>query len=235
MGPLSVIPQGNKHAFVVTDLFSKWTEAFPLKSTNSETLAKVLIKWSAGMVLHCTVIKVPTWLVIQFHLCARSWVYLKLEPQPTTPKVMLKYVERFNCTLKAMLAKTVSEHQQDWNQHIPKPLFTYRTAIHEAMSYVLFHVTFGRSPVLPVDIMMVVPVKQKKSLQLCLSLCIIWIILLKMSTPIARPMRISEWLMVITKSGMTSTLPTYVAIYSSALVFKCCFMFQQLKKAIWRN
>lgn len=27
---------------VVTDLLSKWTEAFPLKSTDSETLVKVL-------------------------------------------------------------------------------------------------------------------------------------------------------------------------------------------------
>ena len=62
-----------------------------------------------------------------------------------------------------MLAKTVSEHQQDWDQHIPKLLFAYRTAIHKAMGYTPFHVTFGRSPVIPVDIMMGVPVKQKES------------------------------------------------------------------------
>ena len=28
---------------VVTDLFTKWTEAFPLKVTDSETLAKILV------------------------------------------------------------------------------------------------------------------------------------------------------------------------------------------------
>jgi len=42
MGPLPLIIQGNRYVLVVTDLFSKWTEAFPLKSTDSETLAKVL-------------------------------------------------------------------------------------------------------------------------------------------------------------------------------------------------
>ena len=72
-------------------------------------------------------------------------------------------VERFNRTLETMLAKTVNEYQQDWDQHTPKLLFAYRTAIHEAMSYTPFHVTFGCSPVLPVDIIMGIPVKQKES------------------------------------------------------------------------
>ena len=43
MGPLLVTSQGNKYVLVMTDLFSKWTEAFPLKSADNETLAKVLI------------------------------------------------------------------------------------------------------------------------------------------------------------------------------------------------
>ena len=43
MGPLPVTSQGNKYVLVVTDLFSKWRETFALKSTDSETLTKVLI------------------------------------------------------------------------------------------------------------------------------------------------------------------------------------------------
>ena len=35
MGPLPIATQGNKYVLVVTDLFSKWTEAFPLKTTDS--------------------------------------------------------------------------------------------------------------------------------------------------------------------------------------------------------
>jgi len=56
-------------------------------------------------------------------------------------------------TLEAMLAKTVSENQQDWDRHIPKLLLAYRTAIHETTGYTPFRVTFGRSPVLPVETM----------------------------------------------------------------------------------
>jgi len=43
MGPLSPTSQGNKYILIVTDLFSKWTEAFPLKSTDSKALETTLV------------------------------------------------------------------------------------------------------------------------------------------------------------------------------------------------
>ena len=70
-------------------------------------------------------------------------------------------VERFNRTLEAMLAKIVQQNQRDWDQHLPKVMFAYRTAIQEATGYTPFHVTFGRSLVLPLDVMLGVH-RQKK-------------------------------------------------------------------------
>ena len=72
-------------------------------------------------------------------------------------------VERFNHTLEGMLAKTISDNQKDWDQHIPKLMFAYQTAIHESTGYTPFHVTFGRPPALPVDIMIGAAVKQKEA------------------------------------------------------------------------
>ena len=43
MGPLLVSAKGHKYILVVTDLFTKWVEAFPLCSTESTTLATVLV------------------------------------------------------------------------------------------------------------------------------------------------------------------------------------------------
>ena len=43
MGPLPLSTKGNKYILVITDLFSKWVEAFPLAVTDSETLASVLM------------------------------------------------------------------------------------------------------------------------------------------------------------------------------------------------
>ena len=43
MGPLPTTEKGNKYILVVTDMFSKWVEAFALKDTTSSTLAKILV------------------------------------------------------------------------------------------------------------------------------------------------------------------------------------------------
>ena len=49
MGPLPVTTHGFKYILVITDLFSKWVEAFPLVATDSNTLAKILVVpvWNA--------------------------------------------------------------------------------------------------------------------------------------------------------------------------------------------
>ena len=56
-----------------------------------------------------------------------------------------------------MLAMVVNGHQTDWDLHLPHVLMAYRTAIHDATGFSPFHITFGRSPVIPVDIMMGAP------------------------------------------------------------------------------
>eukprot|EP00731_Ephydatia_muelleri_P002340 Em0001g2340a len=60
-------------------------------------------------------------------------------------------VERFKRTLEAILSEVVAD-QNDWVIHIPKALFAYRTAVHESSGYSPFRVNFGRSPILPIDI-----------------------------------------------------------------------------------
>ena len=43
MGPLPTSSKGKKYILVVTDVFSKWVEAFALRSTDTETLAAMLV------------------------------------------------------------------------------------------------------------------------------------------------------------------------------------------------
>lgn len=62
-------------------------------------------------------------------------------------------VESFNRTLEAMLSKVVNENQRDWDNHLPKVLFAYRTSIHESTGFTPFLINYGRSATLPVDIM----------------------------------------------------------------------------------
>lgn len=44
MGPLPETESGNKYIIVVSDYFTKWTEAYPLKNIESQTVAKVLVE-----------------------------------------------------------------------------------------------------------------------------------------------------------------------------------------------
>ena len=84
-------------------------------------------------------------------------------------------MERFNRTLEAMLAKVAKENQRDWDLHIPKALFCLsnsstciywlftiqnqpwpiaKPAGRHNASYSPYRINFGRSPNLPVDIML---------------------------------------------------------------------------------
>ena len=63
-------------------------------------------------------------------------------------------VERFNRTIKAILEKVVKESQRNWDHHLQKALLTYRTAIHETTGFSPYHLNFGRSPTLPIDIIL---------------------------------------------------------------------------------
>ena len=43
MGHYGATEKGNRYILVVTDIFTKWVEAFPLQNTLSTTLATVLV------------------------------------------------------------------------------------------------------------------------------------------------------------------------------------------------
>ena len=44
MGPLTETPNGNKYIFTATDYFTKWVEAFPIKSKKASEVAKCFEK-----------------------------------------------------------------------------------------------------------------------------------------------------------------------------------------------
>jgi len=137
MGSLSASSRGHKYILVITDMFSKWVEAFPFRVTDSETLAKILVDevichYGVPVSLHSDQgsnlnSEVITSLCKQLGIeRARTTAY---HPQGNGQ------VERFNHTLESMLSKVVSDNQKDWDIHLPKVLFAYRTSIHESTGF----------------------------------------------------------------------------------------------------
>ena len=51
-----------------------------------------------------------------------------------------------------MLSKVVQSNQKDWDSHIPKALFAYRSAILESTKFTPYQLVYGCSPNLPVDV-----------------------------------------------------------------------------------
>ena len=156
MGPLPETKRGNKYILVLTDLFTKWVEAFPLKETSAETLAGVLYteficRFGLPKYIHSDQGRNLCGKVMQ-SLCG----LLGIQRTNTTayhPQGNGQ-TERFNRTLESMIAKMTEENSQDWDLHIPHALYAYRTAIHESTDFSPFSLVFGRSATLPIDLML---------------------------------------------------------------------------------
>ena len=156
MGPLPVTRKGNKYILVVTDVFSKWVEAFPLQVTDGLTLTSILMdevicRYGVPQQLHS-----DQGSNLNAEVNQRLCQLLGIERSRTTayhPQGNGQ-VERFNRTVEAILAKMVGEHQDDWGKHLQKAVFAYRTSLHESTGYSPYFVNFGCSPVLPVDVML---------------------------------------------------------------------------------
>ena len=156
MGPLPASSSGHKYILVVTDIFTKWVEAFPVRNVLSETVAKVLVdevicRYGVPTILHSDQGANLGSQVIQ-SLCK----LLGIERTRTSAyhPAGNGQVERFNRTIESMLAKMVRENQRDWDKHLPKALMAYRTALHESTGFTPFALNFGRSPKLPVDLIL---------------------------------------------------------------------------------
>ncbi len=60
-------------------------------------------------------------------------------------------VENFNRTLRAMLAKYAERFGVNWDEHLPRLLFAYRTKPHESTGESPFFLLYGRDARIPCD------------------------------------------------------------------------------------
>ena len=112
MGPLSTSSQGNKYILVVTDLFTKWIEAFPIKGTTTITLATILLN---DIVYHYGV---PSSLHSDkgANLCSGIIHSFCQALRITNTRTSAYHpqgngqVEQFNHTVEAMLLKMIDEN-----------------------------------------------------------------------------------------------------------------------------
>jgi hypothetical protein len=146
---------GNTCVLVISDYFTKWTEAFALPNHQAMTVADVLVteiflRFGVPMVLHTD--QGPEF---RSDLMKGISELLEIRMSKTAPYHAQSdgQVERFNRTLIAMLSKLCEERKENWDDHLPYVMCAYRSTIQESTRSSPNRMMLGREITLPVDLM----------------------------------------------------------------------------------
>ncbi|KAJ8346684.1 hypothetical protein SKAU_G00280850 [Synaphobranchus kaupii] len=159
LGPFPVTDSGNRYILVAMDYFTKWLEAFAIPDQSAATMAERLveemfIRFGAPAELHSDQGRNFESQVLA-EVCKRLGV-TKNRTTPLHPQSD-GLVERFNRTLATQLAILASQHQRDWDRHLPLVLWAYRSAVQESSQLTPAALMFGRELRTPVDLVFGAP------------------------------------------------------------------------------
>ena len=155
-GPHPKSKNGFTYILTITDYFTKWADAFPIRNQEATTVAKVLVDRVfsyMGMPLQILTDQGRNFESELFNYLlsrlgidhARTTAY-----KPSTNG----QIERFHLTLNAILGKVVSENQRDWDSHVPYAVAAYRATIHESTGYSPNFLMFGHEVRAPIDLVL---------------------------------------------------------------------------------
>ena len=155
MGPMPTTESGNKYILVVGDYFTKWKEAFAIPNQEAKTVAEKLVKEVISRYGAPEKIHSDQGRNFEAQLFQKMCLLFKIDKTRTSPYHPESdgMVERMNRTLQDMLAKYVSDHQRDWDEHLPLVMMAYRSSVHASTQYTPFYLLFGHEVRLPVDVM----------------------------------------------------------------------------------
>ena len=139
-------PDGYRYILVITDYFSKWSEAFPIKNKCADTVADILVEkiiLRFGMPL---VILSDQGREFENGLMKSLCSLLVCTKIRTAPYHLDLdgMIERFNLM---MLSMFVNDRRDNWHELLP-----YRTSVHESTGYSPFRRMMGEECCLPQDV-----------------------------------------------------------------------------------
>ena len=147
---------GRENVLVVTDVFSKFAQAYPTSDQRASTVARVLTeKWfytyGVPKRIHSDQGK-----SFEGGLLKRLCQLYGIEKSRTTPyhPEGNGQCERFNRTLHDLLRTLPQEKKNKWPQHLPQVLYAYNTTDHQSTGYSPYELMFGQQAQLPVDFLL---------------------------------------------------------------------------------
>lgn len=148
--------KGIGNVLIVTDHFSRYTQAFPTKNQKASTVVKVL--WEKYFVHYGLPARIHSDQGRDFEsrLIKELLSMLGVRKSRTSPYHPQgdAQPERFNRTLLSMLGTLDTVKKQNWSQHISQLVHAYNCTKNDATGYSPYFIMFGREARLPVDILL---------------------------------------------------------------------------------
>lgn len=155
IGPLApASDRGHRYILVLVDHASRYPEAVPLRSIDTEAVAEALLEIFSRVgfpreVLSDRGTQFTSDLMQQV---AKLVNVRQIFTTPYNPKCN-GLVERMNGTLKTMLRRMCAEQPRDWDRYIPAALFAYREVPQASTGFSPFEILYGRTVRGPVQIL----------------------------------------------------------------------------------
>ena len=153
LGPLPKSEAGNRFILVISDCFTRWTEAIPLPNQESETVARAFVneyvsRFGVPLQIHSDRGTNFTSKLFE-DMCQFLQIHHTMSSahRPQSNGI----VERFNRTLATMLTMYCSTKQNTWDQFLPQVMMAYRSSIHASTGQTPNKMVFGREVVLPLQ------------------------------------------------------------------------------------
>jgi hypothetical protein len=153
LGPLPTTRQKNKYIVVITDYFTRWPVALPMKNQRASTIATLLVEQvfcQHGFPATLLSDRGSNFLSELMKAVLHVFHVKKLNTTSYHPQTN-GLTERFNHTLCVMLSHYVSKNQNDWDEYLPYVLLAYRTTPHRTMKETPFYMLYGRNVRYPFD------------------------------------------------------------------------------------
>ena len=116
------------------DSFTKWAEAFPLRSKEAEPIARIMVEQLFTRFGPPLSILSDLGREVDGKIMNEVCKLFGIEKLRTTAyKPSTNQVERFHKTMNSILAKTVAENQRDWDARLPFAMAAYRATQHDSI------------------------------------------------------------------------------------------------------
>lgn len=165
LGPLPKTENECEYIMVVSDYFTKWTEAYAIKNHTAYTVADVLVKEFISRFGIPRQLHSDQGREFESNLIAELCKLLQIRKTRTTPYNPKSdgLVERFNRTVQSMLTAFVNDARDDWDEHLPYVMMAYRASVQESTKCTPNLLMLGREVNLPVDLMVGEPSDETES------------------------------------------------------------------------